>query len=206
MFDEFNKYFKVDSGTKAIGSSPDLDVDNDINKLIKMFGGCSFNSGLYRVLRGDQIASMTRYLRGTFSKFDGPIVAFAYNWSGCTYALNYELSRKDKAEIYLMEPGTGDALEIPFNVLDFHNDVLVNETHAATYLDFFNSWKNESGIGQIGFDQCVGYKTPLFLSGADKVENLELSDLDVYLDICSQLLHQTRDLPEGTKINDIRFG
>jgi hypothetical protein len=34
--------------------------------------------------------------------------------------------------------------------------------------------------GEPNYDQCVGYKKPLFLAGVDDVENIELSDLDVY--------------------------
>jgi hypothetical protein len=42
------------------------------------------------------------------------------------------------------------------------------------------------------------------LSGADNIENLELSDLDVYWTIQSQLIEQTRRLPVGKRIGVVK--
>ncbi len=39
----------------------------------------------------------------------------------------------------------------------------------------------------IPLDKCAGYKIPLFIGGNDTVDNLELSDIYVYWEICSQL-------------------
>ncbi|MCP2517553.1 MAG: T6SS immunity protein Tdi1 domain-containing protein [Achromobacter mucicolens] len=47
------------------------------------------------------------------------------------------------------------------------------------------------------------YGIPLFLGGQDEVSNLELSDLDVYWHLLSQLIRQTRGLPAGTPIGPI---
>jgi hypothetical protein len=39
----------------------------------------------------------------------------------------------------------------------------------------------------IQFDECVGSKVPLFLGGVDGVENLDVTDLDVYWTLTGQL-------------------
>ncbi len=48
-------------------------------------------------------------------------------------------------------------------------------------------------------------QAPLFLGGADEVGNLELSDMEVYWDMTSQLWEAVRDLPEGTKIGNVMY-
>ena len=37
----------------------------------------------------------------------------------------------------------------------------------------------------------------------DSVDNMELVDLDVYVEICGQLLNKTKTLPDGAVIGDI---
>jgi hypothetical protein len=49
----------------------------------------------------------------------------------------------------------------------------------------------------------VGYRVPLFLGGSDTLENLEVTDLDVYWTICGQLRLAAAQLPEGTAIKGI---
>jgi hypothetical protein len=49
-------------------------------------------------------------------------------------------------------------------------------------------------------NECVGYKVPSFFGGKDVLENMELSDLDVYWTLMQQLIRQTSDLPPGTPI------
>ncbi|CAE6797130.1 hypothetical protein R75461_05007 [Paraburkholderia nemoris] len=48
--------------------------------------------------------------------------------------------------------------------------------------------------------QCVGYKRPLFLGGADELHNLELTDLDVYWTLSSQMIAQLSGVPTGTSV------
>jgi hypothetical protein len=65
--------------------------------------------------------------------------------------------------------------------------------------DFHQRWL-ASGGATPGHTQCVGYRKPLFLGGADKLENLELSDLDVYWHLMGQLIAKTKGLPRGTPV------
>ena len=52
---------------------------------------------------------------------------------------------------------------------------------------------------------CVGYRIPLFLGGDDSLENMEVSDMEVYWDMTDQLWEAVKDLPEGTKIGNVSF-
>lgn len=45
----------------------------------------------------------------------------------------------------------------------------------------------------------------LFLGGEDSLENMEVSDMEVYWDMTDQLWEAVKDLPEGTKIGNVSF-
>ncbi|RZU15896.1 hypothetical protein EV645_3436 [Kribbella rubisoli] len=79
----------------------------------------------------------------------------------------------------MLEPGTGEALEIPVPVSAFHDDEVVEYSDEALASNFYAEWMavHESALR---LDQCAGYRVPLFLGGDDLVANLELSDLSVY--------------------------
>ncbi len=59
---------------------------------------------------------------------------------------------------------------------------------AALALTFFEEARAAGLL--VSFDQCAGYRIPLFLGGKDEVENLEVIDLDVYWTIHGQLIRQ----------------
>lgn len=39
------------------------------------------------------------------------------------------------------------------------------------------------------YNECAGYKIPLFLNGDDIVDNLEVSDMEVYWEIMMPLIN-----------------
>jgi hypothetical protein len=57
----------------------------------------------------------------------------------------------------------------------------------------------------LAFADCVGYKVPLFLGGADGLANLEVIDLSVYVEICGQLRNKVRTLAPGQSIRSVRL-
>jgi hypothetical protein len=105
----------------------------------------------------------------------------------------------------MLEPGTGEALEIPSSITEFHSLELVQYADAAVAISFFQEWLRFGGAPP-AYDQCVGYKRPLYLGGTDDITNLELSDFDVYWTISAQLLAKARGLPVGTRINSVSIG
>jgi hypothetical protein len=52
-------------------------------------------------------------------------------------------------------------------------------------------------------NQCYGYKIPPVLGAKIEVANIELTDIAVHQGILSQIHEQTRNLPEGTRINKV---
>lgn len=102
----------------------------------------------------------------------------------------------------MLEPGTGEALEIAVSPAAFHDEELMNEPDAAAAYSFFEQWLAAGGV-RPDYDQCIGYKHPLFLGGADDIANCEAVDFEVYWDFAAQILAQVRSLPPGTRIADV---
>ena len=99
----------------------------------------------------------------------------------------------------MFEPGTGEALEIPCDIISFHNEELVDYRDAALASDFFKKWIESRGE-RPEYGQCVSYKRPLFLGGNDEISNLEIGNVDVYWHIMGQLIRKAKGLPPGTGI------
>jgi hypothetical protein len=60
-------------------------------------------------------------------------------------------------------------------------------------------------IQKIPYQECVGYRVPLFLNGKDAVSNQELIDTEVYWETQCQLYNQIKKLPDGTKIGSVKI-
>lgn len=102
-----------------------------------------------------------------------------------------------------MEPGTGEALEIPLTFSAFH-DQLGDLREPALAAGFFEQWSSANpALLPVAPADCVGYRVPLFLGGKDTVDNLEVIDLAVYWSVCGQLRQGTRCLPAGTSIGEV---
>ncbi len=169
---------------------------------INELGGKSFNHGLYRVYRSDQINTATYLVEEAFPELKNRIVCFAFDWLGRHFAVDSSRQKNGQHLILFIEPGTGEVLQIPSNIIDFHNIELVNYTNDALALSFYNEWKRRNNE-VLQHDQCVGYKVPLFLGGDDTIDNLEVIDLEVYIEICGKIRNKIISLPDGTPIRKI---
>lgn len=139
-----------------------------------------------------------------FPDFSGRISCFGYDWLGRQFALDKERVINGQPQILMFESGTGEVYQIPCNFIDFHNEEIPNEHNACLASEFFSEWKSQKNIC-LTSDECAGYKVMLFLDGEDEVVNLEINIMDVYWHICSQLLQQLKDVPEGTVVHKIEF-
>lgn len=178
------------------GSVPDLPY---LSQLFAKYGGASFEGGLYRIMRPANLRRWQERIDLAFPEFGGRIVCFAYDWAGRVFALDTERLEGGHAGVLMFEPGTGEVLRIPSNLQTFHDDELIEFGEAALGISFYEKWRASGGDAP-AYDQCIGYQRPLFLGGVDEIENLEISDLDVYWHITGQLIQQTRGLPPGTRV------
>lgn len=120
-----------------------------------------------------------------YPDFERRIACFGMDWLGRQLSLDPTRGRHDDPEVLLLDVGAGEALEIPTAFTQSHDSELTEFTDAALAATFFDQWL-EAHPAAIQFDQCVGYNVPLFLGGVDGVENLDVTDVDVYWTLTGQ--------------------
>ncbi|WEK45896.1 MAG: DUF1851 domain-containing protein [Candidatus Andeanibacterium colombiense] len=158
--------------------------------------------GAYRQHRPEDVKHFTELAIDAFPEFAGRIECFGADWMGRQFATDKARIFAGVPQVLMLEPGTGEALEIPVDVRAFHEEELVQEADAAAAYSFFKQWLATGGTTP-EYDECVGYEKPLYLGGEDTVANLELVDFDVYWTISAQLLAQVRGLPVGMRIGGL---
>lgn len=204
MYETFLSKFKVDEmHDEAMPSPFDYGFGaSGFRAFFESYSGSSFNNGLYRIHLANQIDHWNHILAEAFPEFAKRLCCFGYDWLGRQFAVDNGRVENSEPLVLMLEPGTGEVLEIPVNFVTFHDDELVSYTNEVLAYDFYREWLS-SGNEAPNIQQCVGYKKPLFLGGADEINNLELMDLEVYWGLSSQLISKVRGLPPGTPIDNI---
>lgn len=167
-------------------------------ELVSEFGGASFDKALYRVMTHNSVEQWKKTIEFAFPDFDGRVQCFGYDWLGRIFALDSARVEEGHAGVVMFEPGTGHVLEIPCNIVAFHNKELVDYREEALAVSFRNLWLTRGTAPR--YEECIGYRIPLFLGGEDTVDNLEITNLDVYWTIAGQLIRKARGLPLGTQL------
>lgn len=168
---------------KFIGNDDDNKIST-AEEFLKIYQGQSFLDGLYRIHNFSEIAKWNDIVGKSFPKYLGKINVFAFDWLGRNYAID---STENK--LLLFEPGTGEVLGIPVEFIAFHNELIPKYPQDCLASDFFNDWRKANDNIVLPFNKCAGYKVPLFLNGKDIVENLEVSDMEVYWGIMMPLMN-----------------
>jgi hypothetical protein len=179
-------------------------VQTHLRELFLQFGGVSFNDGLYRVMDADAANGWSKSIADAFPTFAGAVTCFGFDWLGRIFGLNARRSVEGLPAVVMLEPGTGQALEIPRNIISFHDCELIEYSEEALASSFYLKWISIGG-GAPKYSECIGYKNLLFLEGKDTVENLVRSDMDVYWTVATQLIEKARGLPAGTPIGHVRI-
>jgi hypothetical protein len=179
-------------------------VARGITDFLATHAGGSFSEGLYRIHNVATMPRWTRIVAEAFPDFRKKILCFGVDWLGRMFALDLARIEDGQCLVLMLEPGTGQALEVPVTFMEFHDQELVRHKNAALAAQFFDAWRSSGGESP-EYEQCVGYKQPLFMYGSDIVENLEMTSLEVYWSISAQLLSKIRNLPDGTRIKGVRF-
>ena len=201
MFEKLDSHFSPDGPFPSAGECKNsFDGDVELKVLFTKFGGCSFNKGLYRVLKAKDVPAWNSRVGAAFSEFSDRITTFGIDWLGRVFATSGDRRGGGQFGVIMFEPGTGEALEIPASIGSFHDEEIIKYSDAALASNFHRRWLEIGGRAP-EYSQCVGYKKPLFLGGIDDVDNLVLSDIDVYWHLCLELLVKIRDLPDGTPIS-----
>lgn len=175
MFDNFYNFFSVCQSESEL---------KNVNEFIEFYQGKSFKNGLFRLHNKTCVAKWNEIVTDAFPQAKNSIECFGYDWLGRQYAV-YNGTKT----VFIFEPGTGYALNTETTMEDFLSNEITNDDGAALCFDFFKKWK-ECNSDEIGLDDCVGYKVPLFLGGDDEISNLEITNMEVYWGICGQLIRK----------------
>lgn len=203
MYERFLKRYSLDRPRDQGGGQVPT-ANAGLGQFFAAFAGASFGRGLYRVVNSSTVHLAEAFVREAFPKYQ-QVSVFSYDWLGRVFALDPARREAAGPGVLLMEPGTGEALEVPCSLEDFHERELVDQSDAAVGAPFHRKWLDSGGTAPTVLE-CVGYRKPLFLGGDDRVDNLELSDLDVYWTLAGQLISKTRGLPPGTRVRAEKFG
>ncbi|OJH42806.1 T6SS immunity protein Tdi1 domain-containing protein [Cystobacter ferrugineus] len=203
MFERFSRKYQL-TFQETLATGGDLTVSPleripGFEEFMARYEGATFDHGLYRVHLREQRTRWTARAEEAFPTLKGRVSCFAYDWLGRQFALDNARRQGGQPLILLLEIGTGEILEIPLTFADFHENELVDDPDAALLPGLFQDWlalKHNPPRPH----ECVGYKTPLFLGGADTLDNMESTDMDVYWTLFGQMLAKVRNLPEGTPI------
>lgn len=193
MFEEFCGFFKVNRVLKnhmpSNNHDPLLEGTHGFCELLGSYAGRSFGKGLYRLHKWEDIDKWNDIVIQAFPDFTDRIACFAFDWLGRQFALDFGRLVNKQPQILMFEPGTGEVLEIPCDFIEFHDIEIPNYHDACLASNFHQTWMTQYPDAFTN-EECAGYKVMLFLGGEDTVENLEKSSIEVYWELCSQLLNK----------------
>jgi len=162
MYEKFANAFEA-AGDPPIrqGGPHNLRGGRSLDILQNRFGGASFRRGLYRIVGLKKRAEWGSRISTAFPGSD--VICFGYDWLGRALAFDATGSTTNRGAIKLFEPGTGEIMESEVsNIEEFHDKLLLDEGDDVLSGNFFTEWLDYSGVPP-DYDQCVGYKVPLFL-------------------------------------------
>lgn len=201
MFKAFEAQYLRDAASPQAASASAPEAFG-LHAFFQHYSGATFDRGVYRIHSSATARLASQFIQTAFPEHAGTAVSFASDWLGSLFCLDATRIEQGAMAVLMLEPSTGKALKIPANLASFHEQGLIEYADAALATGFYERWLSLGGAVPRP-DQCIGYKKPLFLGGADTVENLELSDLDVYWTISAQLIRKTKGLPVGTRIGNV---
>lgn len=204
MFERFLASFEVDrSSAIAAWEDPSNGRVPNLEELTSNWGGASFGSGIYRIHTKKTFDAAVGAIGEYLPRGRSGAIPFAFDWLGRNYVVDLLAFSQGSHMVLIVDLGEGRVFEVPGDLSSFHDIELVDYSDEALAASWFADWRGLHGDGALRFDQCVGYRTPIFLGGADDDDNLEVSDIDVYWSITSQLYAKVKSLPDGTRIGQI---
>nr|WP_157850077.1 T6SS immunity protein Tdi1 domain-containing protein [Kitasatospora sp. SID7827] len=160
-------------------------------ELMAIGAGSSFGNGIIRIHDAHQSRRAVALIGEVFPEYQGRVIPFAKDWLGRQFAVPTHDGLPTADRILLMEPGSGDAFVVDVTLADLFDQEMVEEPDTFLAADLFAEWRRQYP-GRVPADECVGFKVPLFLGGQGEVENLEVSDEEVYWGLFGQLRSQVK--------------
>ncbi|MDX8055101.1 hypothetical protein SK571_37500 [Lentzea sp. BCCO 10_0798] len=201
MFDRFTALYPLDAGEASPPATiAPLRQVPGLAELVTMAAGLSFGDGILRVFTDDEARRAQSLANAMWPEWAPRIRPFAQDWLGRLYAL--DLHRN--ALLLLLDSAVGDVYELDCVIPDLLDEYMVDDPGTFLAQHLFGAWRalhpERTPAGA-----CVGFRTPVFLGGAEAVENLEVVDEEVYWSVHGQLWAKVKDLPAGTSISGVEI-
>ena len=164
-----------------VGFADGKPVKNE-KEFLELYNGKTFLQGMYRLFREEDIPKWTAIFEEAFPAYRGSFFIFGFDWLGRIFAVD-----KKNEKILLFEPGTGEVLEATMTFVQFHDELIALCPEDCIASEAFEEWREQNNNYALPYNECAGYKVPLFLNGDDEIENMEASDMEVYWSIMAPL-------------------
>src|SRR5262249_8415632 len=161
---------------------------------MRQFAGGSFSGGLYRIHACTDILKWTELSVAAFDHLKGRIAAFASDWLGRQFALDWSRHEEGEPTVMMLDVGSAAAAPISHTFRRFHERYFSEESDTTLARRLYDRWLSSGGSPPTPCE-CVGYRVALYLGGDDDLANRELSNMEIYWSINGQILTQVRDLP-----------
>ena len=155
-------------------------------ELINKIGGRSYENGLVRIHTVDSSEYWTELVVEYFTEYQDKVHCFAYDWCARQFALGH---KNNELTIYMFDPSSGEVYELESDIISFFNVDLVKFRNDTLLEDDF---KSLVGSMILDLNKVYGFKKSLFLGGEENLDNMELSDIEVYWEMCRQLYLKTQ--------------
>ena len=169
MFSGFLKFFNRPVQYDIYGSG--------YRTFVIAFGGMAFGKGLFSVFDRGDIRYWERIIKKAFPEYEEKFDLFGHDWLGRCFAV--ETSREGIEKIVIFDPGVLEMYDVPLSFMDFVNKAIPMSTNDCLALDSFVKWYQNGGC-ELEYQQCVGYKKPLFMGGEEGLDNLEVTKMEAY--------------------------
>lgn len=196
------KNFKLRFTESSCVENPLIEMKNipfKYKELLLDCGGKSYDDGLYTIHTFKDSLKWTDLLSQYYGKFKDEIISFGHDWMGRQFCVPTQSNEC----ILMFDPATQEDFFIDDNLLNFHNTILYNDKIEFLAQDLFEKALRHLKIVAIDYKKCIGFKIPLFLGGKEEISNYQICDLEVYWDFEYQLFHQVKNVPDGTKVNQV---
>lgn len=168
----------------AFAGAEDQKNINSVEQFLDKYEGCTLLDGMYRLFKKQDVEKWNRIVGRAFPPAMGKVQVFGYDWQGRVFAIF-----KETDTVLILEPGTGEAFDTEKDFCEFHNVALPADHAFCLQSTTYKEWR-QTDNSDIAHNQCVSYIIPLFLGGKDEIENLELSDMEVYWTIMTPLINE----------------
>lgn len=148
--------------------------------------GASFSRGAFRFHDSVSGPKAATFLNDTFD-FGDKLEPFAFDWLGRQYCvIDASISISGEQEAVLVDP-FDMSIESLRQKDDFDRFLITPDMLELVEEPLFKQWRAAAKIESLPFDQCAGAIKSAFLGGERTVDNLELSDIEVYWAVMTQV-------------------